>query len=118
MLRLSTQCLDTVGYTEFSIQLLHGVVTLQPKELNLHVSIKAHLEIIMIERQPVGSVWCQRMCQRRTFLIEDKSHGLAPTSMPYRCLYCYDDPYGLPYLLPFLHNLPTSCCVTVNQSVG
>src|SRR6218665_4216958 len=31
---------------------------------------------------------------------------------------CYDGPYGLPYLLPFLHNLTSSCCVTVNQSAG
>jgi len=61
MLRLSTQRSDTVGYTEFrlfsNIQLLHGAVTLQPKEFNLHVSSKVHLEIIMNERQPVGMVW-------------------------------------------------------------
>src|SRR6218665_90779 len=79
MLRLSTQCRL---YNEFSIPLVHGVVTLQPKKFNLHVSIKVglHLEIIMNERQPVGSVWCQSMCQSRTFPIEDnKSHGFAPT---------------------------------------
>ena len=45
-LRLSTQ----LGYIEFSIQLLHGAVTLQPNEFHLHFSIKVHTEIITNER--------------------------------------------------------------------
>ena len=69
--RISTQSRDTVGYTEFSIQLLHAAVALQPKAFSLHVSFKILLEISMNERRPVGSMWCES----QTFPIEDKTHG-------------------------------------------
>jgi len=65
--------MNTVGYTECSIQLgpLHGALTLHAKEFSLHVRIKVQLEIIMNERKPVGSM----CCQSRTFPVEDKTHG-------------------------------------------